>query len=833
MIDEHKSCQRVLERFGLSERCAQLSRLPWVVCLAVTILLPACKVYDPNLIQRWRDGGLGVSFVSVDGAVTDTWDTWDASAARALDDVEADNENAGDAAHSPVVDAWPGQDADDCVPNPQGDDACPWICAEVCDGWDNDCDGDIDEAEASKACALPNASSECIAGECAVLACLGQHDNCDGDDANGCETELDTLTDCGACGEPCTGASCAGGVCSDLNCDQGLADCDGESDNGCETSLGTDTDCSRCGDACAELPDPEHPNALAGGCADGACSISECEEGYEDCNRVYGDGCEVHIAGNASHCGSCGFACAELPYVNEVDCRTGSCVINNCEMGHADCNGDPSDGCERDLTSPEPPEPACTAATHAGHLYYFCGTASTWADARDLCLDACMDLVRIDDAAENSFVASEASADHWIGANDLESEGVWVWTQDGNQFWDSNTESDGLWSWLLDGPSGNAVGDLYANWAAGEPNDNNDSDCARISAENSGQWMDRECNISYGYICETDLSCQPCDSPGSCETAAGATCDEDGNCVYPADVAAPCDDEDPCTRADRCLADKSCAGTPYACNRPGLCETAAGASCNGDGTCSYLPDEGERCDDRNPCTHTDRCRADKSCVGTAYACDSPGFCETAVGATCDGDGSCTYPADQGGRCEDGNPCTHTDECQTDKLCAGTPYACADPGPCETAVGATCNGNGTCDYPADEDGTCDDEDPCTVDDQCQEDKSCAGTTYVCDSPDLCETEDGATCNGDGTCDYPPDVGEACDDENPCTADDQCQADKSCAGSIDVGAECQDGDDCTENDICDESGDCEGTPIEDCIGGDLCCPEGCTSPDDSDC
>lgn len=98
---------------------------------------------------------------------------------------------------------------------------------ELCDGRDNDCDGEVDDAAScpvegqvcrSGACACPEGSF--CAGACRDLAIDPAH--------------------CGACGHACPGAAHARGICGggscDLLCDPGTANCDGDWTNGCETA---------------------------------------------------------------------------------------------------------------------------------------------------------------------------------------------------------------------------------------------------------------------------------------------------------------------------------------------------------------------------------------------------------------------------------------------------------------------------------------------------------------------------------------------------------------------------------------------------------------------
>ena len=71
---------------------------------------------------------------------------------------------------------------------------------ERCNLLDDDCDGDTDEGfnlqtdedhcgQCDNACELPNATSQCVAGECAVLNCQQPFEDADRNPANGCECD--------------------------------------------------------------------------------------------------------------------------------------------------------------------------------------------------------------------------------------------------------------------------------------------------------------------------------------------------------------------------------------------------------------------------------------------------------------------------------------------------------------------------------------------------------------------------------------------------------------------------------------------------------------------
>lgn len=668
-----------LKTAAASRRCGNSATGVVTGVIIGTILLGACDVYDSELITEQDDETNEPPLSSLPNL------TGEEGAIASVGQYSAqtdDEEVASFASHK--LDP-------SCIPNPNGGEFCPWICDEVCDNWDNDCDGETDESEADASCELTNAVAECSQGVCAIKSCAKGFDNCDDEDDNGCETPLNTLSDCGSCDNECVEVSCDNGSCSELECEDEDADCDGEPENGCETPLGTNTDCGFCGDECPELPDDDFPHAATAGCFEGECRISQCEQGYRDCNNIYNDGCEIRVSDDEDNCGECGLSCRALPNVREATCQEGVCVVDTCQADYQDSNNTPSDGCEARSENPVSPEAGCVLKSHAEHIYYFCSAMKTWSEAHNSCTQAGLYLVRIDDAAENNFIYSNITQDHWIGASDSWTEGVWVWTVDGQPFWISNPGYPNTGGAQHPGAQG-----LFVNWAPQEPDDGNNSDCGRITASDNGGWRDKECFNLFSYVCEGNSDSAPCTNPGFCETANGAIRGADGVCKYPANLGDSCDDHDPCTHTDRCQADKSCAGTRYACDNPGFCETTQGATCNGNGTCVYQTAQNGRCDDDDPCTHTDRCQADRTCLGTTYTCDNPGFCETANGAICNGNGTCTYPANVGAACDDGNQCTNGDRCLADRSCGGvinTGAACDD--------GNACSENDVCD----ESGVC--------------------------------------------------------------------------------------------------------------------------------
>lgn len=282
-----------------------------------------------------------------------------------------------------------GTDCDDARPNVNP------TTTEVCDGFDNDCDGSIDEGvlvtfyrdadgddfgtpiEMRVGCTAPDGfartSTDCDdtnAGRNPGLAevCDAIPDNdCnpttnpfdadgDGHDRASCGgTDCDDTDDTVYLGAPelCdrrdNACNFGGGVLVSEDADEdghapigaacvgGLPkdDCD---DSRPEVFLGAEEVCSGRDEDCDGSTD-EDPAAMAscnrtgtvGACVEGACTIAACMSPYANCNGIANDGCEANLDSSTSHCGGCG-----------VDCAAGaSCVGRSCRcpVGMVVCNG--------------------------------------------------------------------------------------------------------------------------------------------------------------------------------------------------------------------------------------------------------------------------------------------------------------------------------------------------------------------------------------------------------------------------------------------------------------------------------------------------------------
>ena len=83
---------------------------------------------------------------------------------------------------------------------------------ELCDGIDNNCNGEVDELLTVE---IQNGTGMCKKGNVTVKSCRKGFDDCDKDPANGCETDIyNDNQNCGACGNYCSELEiCRLGMC--------------------------------------------------------------------------------------------------------------------------------------------------------------------------------------------------------------------------------------------------------------------------------------------------------------------------------------------------------------------------------------------------------------------------------------------------------------------------------------------------------------------------------------------------------------------------------------------------------------------------------------------
>jgi hypothetical protein len=222
--------------------------------------------------------------------------------------------------------------------------------AEICDGLDNDCDGtvDNDDPDAGRACETGEQGA-CAAGTTACtdgrVLCLGNVGSttevCDGVD-NDCDGDVDD-------GNPGGGATCGTGlpgVCSPgtLACTGGTLVCvqttsasandlcGDELDNDCDGAI--DEDCGCAHDVCVTGP------ALVGGCDPAGCAAQVCAVDPFCCANTWDSVC-VGLVGEA--CGTvCQGSCTHSPCANGQalvpGCDPAGCVSTICGIDPFCCN---------------------------------------------------------------------------------------------------------------------------------------------------------------------------------------------------------------------------------------------------------------------------------------------------------------------------------------------------------------------------------------------------------------------------------------------------------------------------------------------------------------
>ncbi|MSP53986.1 MAG: hypothetical protein EXR69_00015 [Myxococcales bacterium] len=365
---------------------------------------------------------------------------------------------------------------------------------EVCNGEDDDCDDAVDEdfdMDGDSTLTCPGPQADCDDGNAAVNPfadeicgddldndCSGALDDVadgDGDGVNGCFDcdDEDETTHAGA-PDPCDGVDndCDGAVDEDFDADgDGVAACSGDCD---------DTDPDRA---------PNHPE--------------ECDEQDNDCDGEIDEGFDADADGVSACRGDCDDTDAARYFGNVEVCVDG--IDNDCNAltsedtdadgdGYTFCDGDCDDGVA--ATFPGSPE-SCDGADndcdgsvdelrecyncYAEGNYDYCTNYVSWTTARDICAAFGEQLVIMNDATENFGVSTTAYYSYfggasWIGLNDRDSEGTWVWV-DGSPL-------------------------TYSAWYSGEPNDSGGEDNIGTNFGAVGYWNDYGDASTLPFTCE-------------------------------------------------------------------------------------------------------------------------------------------------------------------------------------------------------------------------------------------------------------------------------------------------------------------------------------------
>ncbi len=262
-------------------------------------------------------------------------------------------------------------------------DGCEALCTpsnegvEICDGLDNDCNGEADDAfdltsdpahcgacdHECQAEIGPQAVAGCFASTCVIGRCLDGFVDLDRRPETGCEY-------------PCTPSPDGVEICDELD-----NNCDGVVDNGFD-KLHDVNHCGTCPTVCAAA-------SAQVWCDSGQCAIFACAPGFHDLANGYVDGCEYactpsglevcdeqdndcdgstdegfrDAAGvynlSPNHCGRCGAVC-NFAHASERCTEAGTCAFVACDEHWFDRNDDlESDGCEYPCIRSEAALDAC------------------------------------------------------------------------------------------------------------------------------------------------------------------------------------------------------------------------------------------------------------------------------------------------------------------------------------------------------------------------------------------------------------------------------------------------------------------------------------------
>lgn len=760
----------------------------------------------------------------------------------------------------------------------------PAPATETCDGADNDCDGETDEATCNDQ--LPCTNDVCDGkGSCVYSFVSGP--SCDL--AKGCTQVSDNGKPCEADNSLCTqGDLCSNGVCvvgTAVQCDDGnpctVDGCDKKTglctasavDDGVPCNDGTkctEKDACKAGvckgkgvgcdddNACTEdVCDPQlgcQISKLSGApCSDdNPCSVGDlCADGQckggtpKECSSA--DPCVTSKCSPVDGKCKLGEAAAGTKCDDGNGCTTGeTCGGGVCQGGANNC------GCQNDQDC---------AAQEDGSLC----NGTLYCDKGKLpfvCKVKAVSVVKCDTSGDGE--CSTTTCAPATGACEK------VAAADGK-----GCDADG---------SVCTVADACA-----------DGKCSAGKAKNCDDGnvcTDDGCDAVVG--CKKAGNSKPCDDGNACTGADGCSggtcsgvpknpvsdcgdgspctndaCDPKAGCTHTANQA-QCDDGNPCTVGDLCgggqcaagqntcgcQSDKDCTaqedgdlcnGTLF-CSKvklPFVCavdvktivtcdtskDTACSASvCNGkSGACGkVLAPDGKGCDaDASVCTGGDACKAGLCAAGAIVPCNDKNPCTT---DSCDPKTGCVQQANLASCDADGDACTVGDTCQAKVCMTGVKKLCEDG---EVCTANSCNPTtGACVFnagseagkPCDADGSV-----CTVGDACKSGSCVAGGVKICDDQNPC-TDD--ACDKQKGCVFAPNT-QPCDDGNACTANDLCAA-SLCAGkSLNPQVDCSDGQVCT-TDGCDPKVGCthsanqqqcdDGNP---CTNGDTCATTVCQS------
>jgi hypothetical protein len=673
---------------------------------------------------------------------------------------------------------------------------------EVCNGLDDDCDGEVDEptlvdgkyvehcddgndctvnsCAGEEGCVLENLSQgECVDDDACTIGDHCEAGVCGGlpivcDDGNPCTDDL--CDGVGGCtgdfnhvecddGDPCTVAdTCNQGVCVgyavECNC---LADEDCEAlddDDVCNGTLHCDTSqvpyvCVVAKETIVVCPEPQDGGSI---CVKGGCDPDT--------------GACIEVSVNN------GFACDDGDPCSIGDqCDDGECVPGvaaNCDDGEV-CTTDvcmPGSGCVNlDNTSVCNDGDVCTTNDVCADGDCMPGPALACADTNPCTADSCDSAVGcVHEAAEGGCDDGNACTEDDQCFNGICQAGAALDCNDGNECTtDSCSKFTGCTYLIEAGPCDDqdpcTLGDSCVNGAcvSGLQVDCDDGNpCTADSCANTGACAHEptpgDCDDSNP--CTVGEKCSLgqcgggqalyCDDDNGCTTDS---CDPAGGCVHVLNNA-PCDDGDVCTIGDHCQLGECISSSALSCNDSNGCTDD---SCSADSGCEFVPNT-MACDDGNNCTQNDECQGGICVGGEPPDCDDDNQCTDDV---CVAGAGCMH-FNNNDPCNDQDACTANEVCFAGKCGGGGPIQCDDDNVC---TDDECNPASGCVFTANS-APCTDDDACTSGDQCSDGECFSGEPTDCDDSNPCTIDQ---CDSEGGCYH-----EAVADETGCGEDLWCEA-----------------------------------------------------------
>ncbi len=284
------------------------------------------------------------------------------------------------------------------------------------------CDDSVDRCQ-SPGCEFPDAdgdgrdSSACGGDDCDdadatrfpgnTEVCDDRDDDCDATTLGGRDDDGDGFVDAMCC----NGATC-GTDCDDSNeavgpgvpevCNDVDDDCDLAVDEGVLRSFFPDTDGDNFGDASAM------PVQACGAAAMFAENSLDCDDTMSEISPTgteLCDGIDNNCNGTVDDVAATRLACTSQfgsPPNTFFDCIAGGCVVRGCSDGYADCNGEPSDGCEVNVSND---------SAHCATCGHSCGVAS------ECTLGVCDEVVDIAAGSDTTCAVRSSGVVVCFGAN--------------------------------------------------------------------------------------------------------------------------------------------------------------------------------------------------------------------------------------------------------------------------------------------------------------------------------------------------------------------------------------------------------------------------------